>query len=118
MPAEIPVIGATNGCGSTPLTADSDTGTAPATNTSGSDDDTDSKIASVAAKISDASSQAEHFITPAPSPRADLSITVAPFPQNGDDNHDTCGPSLMPAPAVSWSTPGTTPCMMDLTGSA
>jgi hypothetical protein len=118
MPAEIPVIAMKDGDASTAATAPSDTGTAPATNTNGNDEDTHCKIAAVAAKISDAASQAELLITPAPSPRADLSITVASFAQNGDGNLAACGASFAPAQVVSWATPGTTPCMMDLTGSA
>jgi hypothetical protein len=118
MPAEIPVIAIMKGDASSTATADSETGTAPAAHANGNDEDTHSRIAAVAAKISDASSEAEHLMTPAPSPRGDLSITVASFSQNGDGKHDTCGPSFVPAPAVSWSTPGATPCMMDLTGSA
>ncbi|KAK4123919.1 hypothetical protein N657DRAFT_690567 [Parathielavia appendiculata] len=68
----------------------------------GHGEDTLSKIAAVAAKISDASSPADQLMTPASSPRADLSITVASFlPQERDEKHGDSATPLVDTPHSS-----------------
>ncbi|KAK4106743.1 hypothetical protein N658DRAFT_520225 [Parathielavia hyrcaniae] len=117
IPAEIPVIGTADVA--TDDTPDSDTPPPAATDTDGNNgQDTLSKIAAVAAEMSDAPGQTDQLMTPAPSPRADLSIRVTSFMPQKNEDEKQIGPATpsVDTPAASWPTFGTTPCtMMELT---